>query len=106
MDVDMRSPLKETDVNTNSPIYTRSRSSYNSLPNSMDTCTLSTDYIDDLAFDAEEVNEQSWGKLFPVGACFKSVGMFNVNNCYQVTMQLEEPRGGLFKLIFYILSNI
>ncbi|KAK2162873.1 hypothetical protein LSH36_90g05044 [Paralvinella palmiformis] len=75
MDVDMRSPLKETDVNTNSPIYTRSRSSYNSLPNSMDTCTLSTDYIDDLAFDAEEVNEQSWGKLFPVGACFKSVDL-------------------------------
>ena len=75
MDVDMRqrSPLKESDVNI-SPTYTKS--SYNSLPSSMDTCTLSTDNIDDLAFDADEDHEQPWGKLFPVGACFKSVGMF------------------------------
>ena len=70
-----RSPLKETTFNT-SPANTRS--SYSSLPSSMDTCTLSTDNIDEFAFGPEEDHEQAWGKLFPVGACFKLVGTCTV----------------------------
>ena len=44
---------------------------------SMDTIqTVPADYVDSYSDEDDAAEEETWGKLFPVGASFKTFGMF------------------------------